>query len=150
MRLFNHANPLITRINVQTIFPYFAAMSRESRASSFYVRFLKRLFDFIFVLILLVIVVVPFIVIMILYFFTGEGRPFFSQLRVGYRDKSFNLYKFRTLSLETSKSLNDRRFGLGNFLRKTSLDELPQLLNVLMGDMSFVGPRPLPLEYLPL
>src|SRR5690606_12814479 len=62
----------------------------------------------------------------------------------------FLLYKFRTLKHDTQKSLLERRFPLGSFLRFTNLDELPQVLNVLRGDLSFVGPRPLPKEYLPL
>lgn len=115
----------------------------------------KRLFDLIFSLILL-IVFSPVLVLAFILVWLFIGRPvIFVQPRPGYKGKVFNLYKFRTM-----KDLKDRdgrpladhlrltRFG--RFLRKTSLDELPELFNVLKGEMSFVGPRPLLVEYLSL
>ena len=83
-----------------------------------------------------------------------EGRPvFFVQERAGFRGKPFRLLKFRTMRKETGNpdedSDNKRLTRFGAFLRKTSLDELPQFFNVLSGSMSLVGPRPLPVRYLP-
>jgi undecaprenyl phosphate N,N'-diacetylbacillosamine 1-phosphate transferase len=85
----------------------------------------------------------------------NKGNVFFVQTRPGYREKLFNVVKFKTMTDEkdqNGKLLPDekRLTPVGKIIRKTSLDELPQLLNVLKGDMSFVGPRPLLVEYLPL
>lgn len=90
------------------------------------------------------------VLIFLLYSLTYEFPVFFRQLRIGKNDRPFRMVKFRTLSRNEELSLEERRFTLGNFLRATNLDELPQLWNVLKGDMSLVGPRPLPVEYAPL
>lgn len=115
----------------------------------------KGLFDKLLALLLLLLFL-PFI------FFTGLlvyfkiGKPiFFQQIRPGYKEQLFSIYKFRTMSNEKDDNgmlLADeyRLKEMGKFIRKTSLDELPQLLNVLKGEMSFVGPRPLLVEYLAL
>ncbi len=113
-----------------------------------YQEYFKRLFDIIFSLILLLL----FLPIMILIFFLvwpTIGFPIFMQKRPGLNNKIFTLYKFKTL-YDPSKNISEkkRQNALGNFLRKTGLDELPQLLNILENNMSFVGPRPLLVEYL--
>jgi lipopolysaccharide/colanic/teichoic acid biosynthesis glycosyltransferase len=109
---------------------------------------LKRILDVIFVLLLIFLFLGVFVLICLFYLMLAYGDVFFCQQRIGYRNKPFVIYKFRTLKAETNSSLQERRFPLGDFLRKFSLDEIPQLWNVLKGDMSLIGPRPLPIAYL--
>ena len=113
-----------------------------------------RIFDIIFSLIALIILSPVFIIIIILLCFTGEGYVFFLQKRIGFCEKSFNLFKFATM-LKNSPNIgsktvtinNDTRIlPVGKFLRKTKINELPQLLNILRGDMSIIGPRPMTKE----
>lgn len=116
---------------------------------------LKRLFD-ITVSALLVIVLLPMIALVFVFIRINMGSPvLFRQMRPGLNGHPFAVYKFRTMSEvldERGNALPDgmRLTDLGRILRKTSLDEIPQLFNVLKGDMSLVGPRPLLMEYLPL
>lgn len=116
---------------------------------------IKRLFDFILAL-FLIILFSPFFIIISFLILITMGRPIlFSQFRPGHKEKIFGIYKFRTMTNDVDENgelLPDlqRLHGIGKFIRSTSLDELPQLFNVLKGDMSFVGPRPLLVEYLPL
>ena len=116
---------------------------------------LKRLFDIILGVIL-IILFLPFYIVVSLLILLKMGRPiFFKQYRPGYREKIFGIYKFRTMTNKKDENgvlLPDeqRLVGVGKFIRSTSLDELPQIFNVLKGEMSFVGPRPLLVEYLPL
>ncbi len=117
--------------------------------------FFKRIIDFFTSLISLIILSPVFIIVTICLFFTNKGTPFFFQLRPGLNEKIFQIIKFKTMNNkkdENGKLLPDaqRLTKVGAFIRKTSLDELPQLLNVLKGDMSLIGPRPLLSEYLPL
>jgi len=120
-----------------------------------YFKVIKPIFDVFFALVLLVLLS-PFFVLVSIFIFFTMGRPlFFTQERPGYKEKIFIIYKFRTMNNERDKSgmlLPDQvRLGkVGKFIRSTSLDELPQLFNIIKGDMSFVGPRPLLREYLPL
>ena len=116
---------------------------------------LKRLFDITLAL-LLIVLFSPFYIFVFFMILFNMGRPIlFRQLRPGYKEKIFGIYKFRTMTNDVDKSgvlLPDKKRlqGVGKFIRSSSLDELPQIFNVLKGDMSFVGPRPLLVEYLPL
>ena len=110
--------------------------------------FFKRLFDIIFSLGLILFLSPVMILIFFLVWFT-IGFPIFRQKRPGLNNEIFTLYKFKTL-YGTFKNISEkkRQSTVGNFLRKTGLDELPQLFNILENNMSFVGPRPLLVEYL--
>lgn len=116
---------------------------------------MKRLFDFVIALVALALLVVPLLILMLMVR-RKLGRPaFFRQMRPGMNGKPFEMIKFRTMTDardEAGELLPDseRLTDFGKFLRATSLDELPELWNVLVGDMSLVGPRPLLMEYLPL
>ena len=118
-------------------------------------RYFKTVFDrlmafFIMILFFPLVLLVSFIL-----FLQNSGSPFFSQIRPGKHGKLFIIYKLKTMRDTRSDSSelltdNQRTTPIGSVIRKLSLDELPQLWNILKGDMSFVGPRPLLLEYLPL
>lgn len=119
-----------------------------------YKSFLKHVFDFVFALTMLIIFSPIFIVIMVALLFLNNGKPFFKQKRPGKNEKIFSILKFKTMTDKKDTDGNllpdgDRLTVVGIILRKTSLDELPQLINVLKGDMSFIGPRPLLVKYLP-
>jgi lipopolysaccharide/colanic/teichoic acid biosynthesis glycosyltransferase len=114
-------------------------------------KYIKRFFDILFSLVFLVILLPVFIPIVILLLLTGEREVFYKQQRVGYKNKMFGIYKFATM-LKNSPNMglgdmtvrkDPRITPVGKFLRQSKLNELPQLLNILFGDMSFVGPRPL-------
>ena len=113
-----------------------------------YQLFFKRLFDIIFS-IFLIIVLLPVMIFIFFLVWCMIGFPIFAQKRPGLNNKIFTLYKFKTM-YDTNENISvyKRLSKLGNFFRKTGLDELPQLFNILKGDMSFIGPRPLLLEYL--
>lgn len=113
----------------------------------------KRFFD-LFLAILLIVFVLPLFFIIYLYVYFQIGSPvIFKQERIGYKGKKFNLYKFRTMKNKNSKLVSNRKIEIRRvlaktkFLRRTRLDEIPQLLNIIKGDLSFVGPRPLLEEY---
>ena len=116
---------------------------------------MKSLGDRFFALVL-ILLFAPILILVALFIYFKIGRPIvFQQVRPGLNEKLFTIYKFRTMSDERDEEgglLPDsmRLKSMGKLIRKTSLDELPQLFNVLNGDMSFVGPRPLLVEYLPL
>lgn len=119
-----------------------------------YLSFLKPIFDFIIALVLLIILLPVFLVITLLLLFSGINKPFFFQERSGYKCKSFVIIKFRTMTDEKDGTGNllsdkDRLTFIGKIIRKLSFDEIPQLINILKGDMSLIGPRPLLPRYLP-
>lgn len=112
-----------------------------------YARFFKRIIDFILSLCALLVLSPVLLVLIILGAVNMKGNPFFTQLRPGKDEKIFRLIKFRTMTNQKDKEGNllpddVRLTKYGKFLRSTSLDELPELLNILVGDMSIVGPRP--------
>jgi undecaprenyl phosphate N,N'-diacetylbacillosamine 1-phosphate transferase len=120
-----------------------------------YRSFFKRIIDFFCALIGLVFLSPLFILVIICLYFANQGKPFFFQLRPGKNGRIFKIVKFKTMNDkqdEEGNLLSDsvRLTKVGAFVRKTSLDEIPQLLNVIIGDMSLIGPRPLLPEYLPL
>ena len=116
---------------------------------------MKRVFDFTFVLIGLICISPILIIIAVILSVSNQGLPFFFQVRPGLNNKLFKVIKFKTMNDKKDQFGHllpdaDRLTKLGSFIRKASLDEFPQLLNVLKGNMSLVGPRPLLEEYLPL
>jgi lipopolysaccharide/colanic/teichoic acid biosynthesis glycosyltransferase len=120
-----------------------------------YRKIVKPLLDFFAALAGLLLVSPIFIFVMIGLFFANNGKPFFFQTRPGKDEKLFKIIKFKTMNDKKDEKgilLSDevRLTKIGKFVRKTSLDEIPQLLNVLIGEMSLIGPRPLLPEYLPM
>jgi lipopolysaccharide/colanic/teichoic acid biosynthesis glycosyltransferase len=116
---------------------------------------IKPLLDKLAALLILLPLLPLWLLLTILLWAANRGKPFFFQPRPGLNGKIFVLMKFKTMSDKRDEQGNllpdkDRLTGLGKLVRKTSLDEVPQLLNVLKGDMSLIGPRPLLVEYLPL
>src|SRR5690606_4197362 len=120
-----------------------------------YRKFTKRAADFILSLLGLLVLSPLFIIVTIVLFISNDGKPFFYHLRPGKNEKLFRIIKFKTMNDKkdaTGKLLPDavRLTAVGSFVRRTSLDEIPQLINVLKGDMSLIGPRPLLVSYLDL
>ena len=114
-----------------------------------YRRFCKGSIDFIISFLAIIILLIPLIIISIIILITDPGPVFFKQKRFGKNKKLFNILKFRTMKVDTpdiptDKLKNPEQYitGIGRVLRKTSLDELPQIFNIFIGQMSFIGPRP--------
>ena len=119
-----------------------------------YACFFKRLIDFVLSLLGIICLSPLLLVLTVVGYFKMKGNPFFTQERPGLHEKIFKLVKFRTMTNEKDKDGNllpdeQRLNSYGKFLRSTSLDELPELYNILKGDMSIIGPRPLLVRYLP-
>ncbi len=120
-----------------------------------YKKIIKPVIDFVISLTAFIILSPFFILITVFLFFTNSGKPFFLQKRPGKNEKIFRVVKFKTMNDKKDKNGNllpdeKRLTKIGKFIRKTSLDEIPQLINVIKGDMSLIGPRPLLPEYLKL
>jgi len=120
-----------------------------------YKHFFKRVIDFTASLIGFIVVLPLFVLIVLFLTIANDGKPFFFQKRPGKNGKVFKIVKFKTMNDKKDKDgklLSDevRLTAVGKFVRKTSLDEIPQLLNVIIGDMSLIGPRPLLTDYLHL
>lgn len=108
-------------------------------------KYVKRFFDLIMALILVIIFLIPMIIIAILIKLDSKGSIFFKQERTGKNGKIFLLYKFRSMAIDNDVhdfNCQDKKTRVGNVLRKLSLDEFPQLINIIKGEMSFIGPRP--------
>jgi undecaprenyl phosphate N,N'-diacetylbacillosamine 1-phosphate transferase len=123
--------------------------------NTLYSKFFKRFVDFNLAFIAVILLAIPFALILIFQFLFNGLPLFFVQPRVGKDEKVFHIIKLRTMKVKVNKNdeiLQDfnRITPFGSFLRKSSIDELPSLINVLKGDMALVGPRPLLIEYLPL
>lgn len=121
---------------------------------NYYERFLKPFFDVIVSLFGVVIFMPLFLLVAFCLLVFNRGNVFFTQERVGKNERIFKVFKFKTMTDETDHNNHllpdEKRLTLvGTYIRKLSLDELPQIINVLLGDMSFIGPRPLLPEYLP-
>ena len=120
-----------------------------------YKYFFKRIIDLFLALIGITLLIPLFIIVTVGLFFANQGKPFFFQIRPGKKERLFKIIKFKTMNDKKDSDGNllsdsERLTKIGSFVRKTSLDEIPQLINVLKGDMSLVGPRPLLPQYLPL
>jgi lipopolysaccharide/colanic/teichoic acid biosynthesis glycosyltransferase len=120
-----------------------------------YKNIIKRLLDFLISFILLIVIAPILVLVSLVLCVANKGNPFFYQIRPGKNEKLFKIVKFKTMTDEKDKNgqlLPDekRLTSVGKWVRKTSLDELPQLINVVKGEMSLIGPRPLLPEYLPL
>jgi lipopolysaccharide/colanic/teichoic acid biosynthesis glycosyltransferase len=120
-----------------------------------YLNFIKGTIDFMAAFIGLLLVFPVLLTVTLLLIIANQGHPFFLQIRPGKNEKLFKIIKFKTMTDAKDRNGNllldvDRLTKVGSFVRKTSLDELPQLINVLKGDMSLIGPRPLLPQYLSL
>ena len=119
-----------------------------------YRNIIKPVLDFLIALIAFIVLSPIFVVVMIGLWFANNGKPFFYQLRPGKGERIFRIIKFKTMNDRCDANGQllpdaERLTKIGAFVRKTSLDEIPQLLNVLKGDMSLIGPRPLLVKHLP-
>lgn len=119
-----------------------------------YRNIIKKLIDVLFAFIGLLLLSPIFIIVFLILIFTNNGKPFFFQRRPGKNEKIFSIIKFKSMTNKKDQNGNllpdsERMTKFGSFLRKTSLDEIPQLINILKGDMSLIGPRPLRVRYLP-
>lgn len=131
-------------------------MTQFTTSQKLYISLLKRPIGFLGALVALIMLSPVFLATIVLLFFANKGAGvFFTQDRPGKNEKVFKALKFKTMTDERDAEGNllpdaDRLTPVGKFVRSTSIDELPQLINILKGDMAFIGPRPLLVQYLPL
>jgi len=133
----------------------FGFLCQNKRNIKMYKEIVKPLIDFFAAVSGLLLLSPILLLVTVLLAFANDGRPFFFQTRPGKNAKLFRIIKFKTMNDKKDANGNllpdaERLTKIGQFVRKTSLDEIPQLLNVLKGDMSLIGPRPLLPEYLPI
>lgn len=130
---------------------YSLCFFKNNRLKIMYKKYFKRLFDFTTSLLALIVLFPVFFIVAVILLLTGEHEVFYFQERIGYKNKRFSIWKFATM-IKNSPNIgngllttrNDPRvLPFGKFLRKTKINELPQIINILIGDMSVVGPRPL-------
>ena len=119
-----------------------------------YRNFLKRIFDLVFSCFAFLLLFPVFLILVFILMFINNGKPFYFQKRPGKNEKIFKIIKFKSMTDKKDAKGNllpdkDRVTKFGDFIRKYSLDEIPQLLNIIKGDMSLIGPRPLRVQYLP-
>lgn len=120
-----------------------------------YKNFFKRILDFFIAIIMLTLLSPIFVLLTVLLFIFNDGQVFFLQKRPGKNERIFSIIKFKTMNDKKDAEGNllpdgDRLTPVGKIVRKTSMDEIPQLINILKGDMSLIGPRPLLIQYLPV
>ena len=115
-------------------------------SSKFYVKAVKPLLDIVFAFSLFILLFLPLVLVSVFVFIDIGKSPVFTQVRVGKNEQRFKIYKLRTMKQDENEQTMT---GLGKLLRSTSIDELPQIINIIKGEMSFIGPRPLLVEYLP-
>jgi len=131
-------------------------MTHFTTTQKLYMSLVKRPIGFLGALVALILLSPVFLVTIVLLFFANKGAGvFFTQDRPGKHEKIFKAFKFKTMTDERDTEGNllpdaDRLTPIGKFVRSTSIDELPQLINILKGDMAFIGPRPLLVQYIPL
>ncbi len=155
MRLFKFYN-FQQRVIFETFIIIEGTRKKIRIEQKLYVQFFfKRILDLLASLFGFILSLPLFLIILLILLYTNKGKPFFFQHRPGKDEKIFSIIKFKTMNDKKDANGNlltdvDRTTKIGNLIRKTSLDEIPQLLNVIMGDMSLIGPRPLLGSYLPL
>ena len=145
---------VVEELNIQNEIGEYDKKQLTKKGCGFYNRFIKRLLGLVIALILFIILL-PVLIIISLAIIIDSGFPIFYKAdRGGYKNKTFKIYKFRTMVKDADKmgggttALNDSRITkVGHFLRKTKLDEIPQLINIIKGEMSFIGPRPELIRY---
>jgi lipopolysaccharide/colanic/teichoic acid biosynthesis glycosyltransferase len=120
-----------------------------------YKKYIKSIFDFSIAFVAFFFLLPVFVIVLVGLYIANQGKPFFFQLRPGINEKTFKIIKFKTMNDKKDSNGNllpdiYRLTKVGQLVRKTSLDELPQLINVMKGDMSLIGPRPLLPQYLSL
>lgn len=145
---------VVEKLNIQNQANAYNEEQLAKKSSSFYNKYIKRLIGLVIALIFFIILL-PVLIIISIAIIIDSGLPvFYKANRGGYKNKTFKIYKFRTMVKNADKigggttALNDSRItNVGHLLRKTKLDEIPQLINIIKGEMSFIGPRPELIRY---